>query len=121
LALGVLAAVGAAAGWRVVRPTPLDGVLAVFYGTLLLSTVASLRPLEATGWPRLWVVLAYFVVYWWARDAAHAGRLAGWLVAAGVVAAAYGVLQHFTGADWYRGLLGRPRMVHPREVGGLRF
>src|SRR5207249_2307593 len=33
------------------------------------------------------------------------------------VAAAYGILQHFTGADWYRTLLARPTYVYPREAG----
>src|SRR3989454_1086452 len=44
-------------------------------------------------------------------------RLARVIVGAGAVAAAYGILQHFTGADWYRTLLGRPTYVHPREAG----
>src|SRR5207249_1318019 len=72
---------------------------------------------EASGWARLWIALAYFVVFWWLRDAAHAVRLARVIVVAGAVAAAYGILQHFTGADWYRTLLGRPTYVYPREPG----
>src|SRR5207237_885271 len=39
------------------------------------------------------------------------------IVVGGAVAAAYGILQHFTGADWYRTLLGRPTYVYPREPG----
>src|SRR5207247_2330569 len=106
-----------AGGWGVVRPTPLDGVLALFAGVLALSTLASGHPLQASGWARLWIVLAYFVVFWWLRDRAHAVRLARVIVGAGALAAAYGILQHFTGADWYRTLLGRPTYVHPREAG----
>src|SRR5437867_1996433 len=121
IGLGLLAALAAVRGWDVVRRTPLDGVLALFYATLALSTLASLHPLEATGWARVWVVLAYFMVYWWLRDRAHAVRLARLLVLAAAVAAAYGVLQHFTGADWYRALLGRVRYVRPREPGAAGF
>jgi O-antigen ligase len=119
--LGVLALVSSARGWGVVRRTPLDGALVVFYGALALSTLASGRPLEATGWAKAWVVLAYFAVFWWTRDGAHAGRLARLLVLAGAVAGAYGILQHFTGADWYRRLLGRTTFVRPREAGDEGF
>jgi hypothetical protein len=33
----------------------------------------------------------------------------------------YGILQHYTGADWYRGLLGRRRYVRPRIEGAHGF
>jgi O-antigen ligase len=121
IGLGVLAAVAAMRGWGVVRRTPLDAVLAVFYATLLLSTLASGRPLEAVGWSHAWVVLAYFAVFWWLRDVGHAARLARLVVLAGLVAAAYGIVQHFTGADVYRTLLGRETFVRPREAGTSGF
>src|SRR2546426_6188 len=117
LGLAALSVAALAGGWDVVRPTPLDGVLTLFAGVLALSTLASGHPLQASGWARLWIVLAYFVVFWWLHDRAHAVRLAQVIVGAGAVAAAYGILQHFTGADWYRTLLGRPTYVHPREAG----
>jgi O-antigen ligase len=108
-------------GHAVVRRTPLDGTLAVFFGALALSTLVSLRPWEAVGWRTLWVVCAYFGVFWWLRDRRHARRLAATVVAAGAVAAAYGIMQHWTGSDWYRQLLGRPIMVHPRIAGAEGF
>src|SRR5438552_2744045 len=117
LGLAALSCAALIGKWGVVRRTPLDGVLALFAGVLALSTLASGHPLEASGWARLWIALAYFVVFWWLRDAAHAVRLARVIVVAGAVAAAYGILQHFTGADWYRTLLGRPTYVYPREPG----
>ena len=117
LGLAALSVAALAGGWGVVRTTPLDGVLALFAGVLALSTLASGHPLQASGWIRLWIVLAYFVVFWWLRDRAHAVRLARVIAGAGAVAAAYGILQHFTGADWYRTLLGRPTYVYPREAG----
>jgi O-antigen ligase len=119
--LALLAGVAWMQGTRVVRRTPLDGVLAFLFASLAVSTLASGRPWEAIGWMRMWVVLGYFGVYWWLDDRESAMRFARWLLLAGVVAAAYGVLQHYTGADWYRALLGRPRMVKPRVGGAHGF
>jgi O-antigen ligase len=121
VALVALALVGVPARWGVVRATPLDGALAVFFGTLALSTLASGHPLEAGGWARPWVAIGYFGIFWWLRDRAHAARVVRVVVAAGALAAAFGILQHFTGADWYRALLGRPTMVRPRQAGGVGY
>jgi O-antigen ligase len=121
VALAALTVAAAVVGQGVVRATPLDGVLALFYGSLALSTLASGRPLEAAGWSRLWVVLTYFVVFWWLRDRRHAARTVRLLVAAAAVTAAYGIVQHYTGADWYRTLLGRATEVHPRQPGASGY
>jgi hypothetical protein len=121
LALGALSLVSLVRGWRVVRGTPLDGVLGLFFGILALSTLASGHPLEATGWSRAWVVLAYFVVFWWLRDRAHAVRFVRVLVAVAALTAVYGIVQHYTGLDWYRTLLGRPTEVHRREAGASGY
>jgi O-antigen ligase len=122
-ALGVLALAGVPAGWGVVRRTPIDGVLALLLAACALSTIASGHPLEAApGWLRpLWLFSAYLAVFWWVRDRAHARRLARWVVLAGAVAGAYGVLQHFTGADWWRDALGRATRVRPRVPGAEGF
>lgn len=120
-ALALLAAVAALRGWGIVRRSPLDAVLLLFYATLAVSTLASGRPLHAVGWVHAWVVLAYFVVFWWVRDPPHAVRLARLLVLAGAVAAAYGIAQHFTGIDWYRQLLGRPLFVRARTTESGQF
>jgi hypothetical protein len=120
--LVVLALVGVPLGWGVVRRTPLDGALALFFGVCALSTVASGHVLEAGGWLRpVWLLSAYFAVFWWVRDIDHACRLARVVVMAGAVAGAYGVWQHYTGADWYRGMLGRPTRVKPRTPGAEGF
>ena len=120
-ALGALAVFASLRGWAVVRRSPLDGVIVLFYGVLALSTLASGRPQDAVGWAHSWVVLGYFGVSWWVRDARHAGRLGGLLVLAGAVAAAYGIAQHFTGIDWYRQLLGRQSFVRLRTPESTRF
>jgi len=121
IALAALTLVAVLARWAVVRRTPLDGVLAILGATLAASTLASGHPLQATGWLGRWVVLAYFVVFWWLRDTHQAVRLVRVMVAAGAVAAAYGIFQHFTGADWYRAALGRPTFVHPRAAGSQGY
>jgi putative inorganic carbon (HCO3(-)) transporter len=115
--LVVLAVAAQRSEHPVIGRTPFDGVLALFFATLAVSTLASGRPLEGAGWARLWIVIAFYGVFWWLDDEARVDRLVGGLVVAGCVAAAYGVLQHFTGADWYRALLGRQRMVRPRIEG----
>jgi hypothetical protein len=121
IGLGALSVLAAVARWPVVRATPLDGALGLFYATLALSTLASGDPLGASGWARLWVVVTYFGVFWWLRDRSHAVRLIRVLVIAAVVVGAYGIVQHFTGADWYRMLLGRETEVRPRDAGSSGY
>ena len=50
IALVALTGWATIAGWGIVRPTPLDGVLLLFYATLAVSALASGHPLEAAGW-----------------------------------------------------------------------
>lgn len=119
--LVALAVVGVVLGAGVVRRTPLDGVLALLFGVLALSTLASGRPQDAEGWSRPWVVIGFYAVFWWLRDRAQARRFAVVMVAAGTVAALYGILQHFTGVDWWRAALGRPTRVRPRVAGAEGF
>jgi O-antigen ligase len=119
--LVVLALVAWWSGMPVVRRTPLDAVLALLFGVLALSTLASGHPLQATGWTRPWVVVTYFGVYWWLPDTTAAVRFARRMAIAGGLVAIYGVLQHYTGADWYRGVLGRRRETRPRIEGAHGF
>src|SRR5262249_50134301 len=117
-ALGILALLGIPLRWGVVRRTPLDGVLALLFGVFAVSTVASGHPFRAVGWLRPpWLLSSYFVVSWWLRDRDHARRMALFVVAAGAVAGGYGVLQHFTGVDWYREAIGSATRVRPRVPG----
>jgi len=120
--LMLLALAGVPLGWGVVRRTPLDAALAVFFGVCAVSTLASGHPLQAVGWPRpLWLLTAYYGVFWWLRDEDHAYRVARLVVVAGAVAGAYGVWQHFSGADWWRDALGRATRVKPRVPGAEGF
>ena len=119
--LAALAVASVPAGWGIVRRTPLDGALLLFFGVLALSTLASGHPLAATGWARPWVVLGYFVVFWWLRDGKHAARFVRLLVLAASVTAVYAIVQHYTGADWYRVLLGRQKLVRVRDAESTGF
>src|SRR5262245_12839076 len=105
--LVVLAVVASLTGRPVVRRTPLDGVLALCAAAFALSTLLTGPGLHAPGWHRIWVVVGYFGVFWWLPDGDGAERFVRWLVLAAVVAGVYGIAQHYTGIDWYRGLLGR--------------
>jgi O-antigen ligase len=124
IGVGGLALLSGAAfvrGWGVIRRTPLDAVLGLFFGVLVLSTLASLRPWEAVGWERPWVVIAYFTVFWWLDTPARRVRFVRLLLWSALLVAAYGIVQHYTGIDWYRSLLGRATEVHQRVPGASGF
>jgi O-antigen ligase len=113
--LGVMALVATWMGMPIVRRTPLDEALLVLLLALGVSTLAG--GFDAPGWTRPWVVVSYFAVYWWIEDARTAERFVRGLVMASCVVAVYAIVQHYTGADWYREILGRRRAVHPRIEG----
>src|SRR5262249_5012746 len=70
-ALGILALLSPLMGESIMGRTPLDGVLLFAAGIFALSSVASGHPLAASvGWLRLWIVVAYFGIFWWLPDAA---------------------------------------------------
>jgi len=119
--LGVLTVAAALRRRSPTRRTPLDGVLALFFAALALSTLTTGWPRAAIGWIHGWNVLAYFVVFWWLPDRDGVLRFVRLMVVAAAIVAAYGILQHFTGADWYRALLGRPTYVHARDVGSQGY
>jgi hypothetical protein len=113
IGLGALAVVAAVRGWGVVRRTPLDARPRVVLRDARRldarerAAARGDRLVAGLGRPRL------LRVFWWLRDVGHAARLARLVVLAGLVAAAYGIVQHFTGADVYRALLGRQTFVRP--------
>ena len=119
--LFALALLGRAAGVAVLRRTPFDVPLALLGVTLLLSTLASGRPLEAAGWSRPWVVIGYFGVYWWLTDEERVARCWRVFIGTAALVAVYAIVQHFTGIDWYRDLAGRPRAVAPRVAGAAGY
>lgn len=119
--LGLLAA-ALALRYRGWTRSSLDLPLALFLGALVLSTIVrgpSAGTLDAYG--DLWVMGAYFVTVALLRDARQASRLASILVLVTAAVAVYGVVQHFTGIDAYRDLVGREREVEPLASDPTRF
>ncbi len=115
---GALALVAVAFAVECVRArraprTPLDIPLAVFFGALLVSTAFCPDPLlSLRAYPRLWIVVGFFATYELARTRADVERVVWLTVASASVVAAYGIVQHYTGADLARTLLGKPPDLH---------
>jgi O-antigen ligase len=94
--------------------TPLNFPLALFFGALLLSTLCSPDALNSlAGYRKLWLVGAFFVTYSLTKDRGEVSWLVSVWVASAAVVAAYGVVQHFTGIDWARELVGKPSNLDP--------
>lgn len=125
VALGVLlACVGVALlfGERPIRRSPLDVPLLLFFAALVLSTVLggpSWRALDA--YRGLWVVGMYVAAIAWLGNGERAGRLVRVLVLTAAAVALYGIVQHFTGIDVYRALVGRRTLVKPSEYDPTRY
>ncbi len=94
--------------------TPLDLPLLVFLGALLLSTFCSPDALNSlAGYRKLWLVGAFFATYHLVKDSQEAWRLVAlWMIVTAVVAA-YGIVQHYTGIDWSRELVGKESNLDP--------
>ncbi len=120
-ALALLLAVFALAAWETGRTprSPLDRPLTVLAAALLLSTAFCPYPLRSLrSYDRLWVVGAFFAVYHLVRTRREVERLVTITIAVAAVVAAYGVVQHFTGIDLGRTLLGKAPDVDPSWLGG---
>ncbi|HEY2386702.1 MAG TPA: O-antigen ligase family protein, partial [Candidatus Binatia bacterium] len=120
-ALALLLVVWALALWESGRAprSPLDWPLAALAGALLLSTAFCPYPLRSLrSYDRLWVVGGFFAVYHLVRTRDEAERLVALTVWVAALVAAYGIVQHFTGVDLGRTLLGKPPDVDPSWLGG---
>jgi len=114
--LGLLLAFGAYTIWRnrAFPTSPLDRSLLIVLATLLLSTVLSPAVLNSlAGYRKLWLVSAFFVTYHLIRGPQEAWRLVSLIVIVAVGVAAYGIVQHFTGIDLARQLVGKPPSLTP--------
>jgi O-antigen ligase len=93
---------------RHVPRSPLDRPLVLCLGALLLSTLASPDVTNSLrGYGRLWLVAAFFAAYHLVRERHEVERLVTVMVLAAVTVAAYSVVQHFTGVDLARGIVGK--------------
>jgi len=105
---------------RAPRPSrsPLDVPLALLAGALLVSTAFCPTPLRSLrSYDRLWIVAAYFATYHLVRTRAEVERLIAITIGAAALVAVYGVVQHFTGIDVARAIVGRSSGLHPSWPG----
>jgi len=114
--LGVgLAALGIHCGQRRLLPaTPLDRPLLVLFGAFLLATLFSPNVTNSLlSYRKLWLVGAVFVVFSFLLDRRGAeGTIKLFVIVASLVAV-YGIIQHFTGIDLAKQLVGKPAALDP--------
>lgn len=115
-ALGVLLAFLAYVGWRHkgLSATPLDRPLLGVFAALFLSSLLSPAVLPSLlGYRRLWLVGAFFATYHLIKEPREAWRLVSLLVIVAAVGAVHGLVQHFTGIDLARQLVGKEPKLTP--------
>ncbi len=108
--LGIMLGVGAYYCWRThtVPRTPLDPVLVLFLGALLLSSLLGPDPLHSLSvYRKLWLVGAFFVAYVLIDSGRCAVQLIRLVITTAAVLAAYAIVQHYTGLDLARQLVGK--------------
>ncbi len=118
--LGLLLALLTYVGWRDkgLPATPMDRPLLLLLGALLLSTFLS--PDVSTslaGYRKLWLVGAFFVTYHLVRKPQEGWWLVSLLVIVAIGVAAYGIVQHFTGIDLAKQIVGKKSTLTPFWLG----
>jgi O-antigen ligase len=118
--LGLLLALLTYVGWRDkgLPATPMDRPLLLLLAALLLSTFLSPDvSTSLTGYRKLWLVGAFFVTYHLVRNSQESRRLVSLMVIVAIAVAAYGILQHFTGIDLAKQLVGKKSTLTPFWLG----
>lgn len=114
--LGVLLAFGAYTCWRnkSFPSSPLDRPLLGLLAVLLLSTLLSPAILNSlAGYRKLWLVGAFFVTYHLVRGPQEIQRFVSLMVTVAAIVAVYGIVQHYTGIDLARQLVGKEANLNP--------
>ena len=120
-ALGLLLALLAYRSWRntQIPSSPLDWPLLAFFVTLLLSSLLSPSPLSSLfALRKLWLIGAFFTVYHLIQEPYEAWQLVRVMLIITAGVAVYGIIQHFTGVDVDKQLLGQASDVIPLWLGG---
>ena len=115
-ALGCLLACLAYEVWQTRRLpcTPMDLPLAMFGGALLVSTLLSPDPIQSfAGYRKLWLIGGVWAVFTLVRDRAEAEWLLSLTLGVAIAVAAYSIVQHFTGLDLAKTLVGKESNLHP--------
>jgi hypothetical protein len=122
-ALGLLLAFLTYSCWqkKSLPHTPLDRPLLLFLGALLLSTLFSPDVLTSlSGYRKLWLLGAFLVTYHLVEKPQGAERLVSLVMVVAALVAAYGIVQHFTGLDLARQLLGKEPNLDPFGLAGRK-
>jgi putative inorganic carbon (HCO3(-)) transporter len=94
--------------------TPLDRPLLVLFGTFLLATLVSPNVTNSLlSYRKLWLVSAMFVVFSLLRNRREAEYIIKLFVIVASLVAVYGIIQHFTGLDLAKQLVGKPAALDP--------
>lgn len=115
-ALGCLLACLAYEVWRTRRlpRTPLNLPLALFGGALVVSTLLSPDPFQSfAGYRKLWLIGGSVAVFTLVRDRAEAEWLLSLTLGVAIAVAAYSIVQHVTGLDLAKTLVGKESNLHP--------
>ncbi len=111
-------------GWslwrgRRFRRSPLDWPLAVFFLVLLFSSLLSPDPSGSLkSFRRLWLAGAFFAAYQLVDRREEAEGMVFAVVVSASLVAAYGTIQHFTGLDLSRAIVGKESNLDPSWLGG---
>lgn len=114
--LGVLLVILGVHCWqrRILPTTSLDRSLLVLFGAFLLSTLASPDIGNSLlGYRKLWLVGALFISSTLIVDRREAEKIIKLFVIVAVIVAGYGIVQHFTGLDLAKQLVGKPAALDP--------
>ncbi|MSQ47141.1 MAG: O-antigen ligase family protein [Deltaproteobacteria bacterium] len=99
---------------RTAPTTPLDRALLLLFGAFLLSTLLSPDIGNSLlSYRKLWLVGAFFASFMLVTDRREAERLIQFFVVFAVLIASYGIVQHFTGLDLAKQLVGKPASLDP--------
>jgi len=94
--------------------TPINGMLILYFGAMVISTVLSPDPVTSLlAYRKMWLVVAALAVFVLVRDRKEVESL---LFAAVIVAglvAVYSVVQHYTGVDFAKTLVGKESNLDP--------
>jgi len=99
---------------RTFPTTPLDRSFLVLFGAFLLSTLMSPDiGYSLLSYRKLWLVGAFFVSFTLLANRQEVEKLIKIFVIFAVIIAGYGVVQHFTGLDLAKQLVGKPATLDP--------
>jgi O-antigen ligase len=99
---------------RTTPTTSLDRSLLTLFGAFLLSTLTSPDIGNSLlSYRKLWLVGALFISFTLIADRREAEKIIKLFVIIAVMVAGYGIIQHFTGLDLAKQLVGKPAALDP--------